>query len=151
MDGTQLFQRGAGRTKLVAIIIVLALGIPTLIFADKAYQNYQHSPKTAAKRFVSALEAHDYEKMSSMYTNNYKKQIDNDMWKAQVDSFFSEDNKPELVNFGAVNDTGHIYKNQQPQRAEYQFDFKGVTYEMKMVLLKNGDTWHIDEVVLGSS
>lgn len=149
------FQHGFIRLKtaiiIAAVFVVGALLVAVLMPKDPAKERSSANTtgyEAAAEQFVKAMSKKEGQTSYALLTDRYKKVVGSqDDWQKQLDVGFKDgDGSPKLAKSEVQPDPANIYKGKDPKRVTYEFDFAGVKWNTTLLVLKDGDSWKIDQV-----
>lgn len=160
MIGHANSQQGIARGKLIAIIFVIAVIVvagAAFIFSTRqdreaVQQRAVTNPsgfRETANQFVEALANNKPDITYNLMTEASKQRVGGfESWKTTVnDSFAKSKGSPVFVSALDIQDVSGAYKEQEPRLLTYRLELFNATWETSLTVVKDADSWKIDNLV----
>lgn len=134
--------------KVVLVVVVLAIAAGAWFGASKYYEA-RNTPERAAQVFMQNLAARNVTKTYEQFTSSLQTSYKQTAWNDLVKSLGLPDAQvtPIVVTDTAINDRFNVYlAKSSPHRFVYDINAKGRQYRVVTVILKQDNTWKIDDV-----
>lgn len=159
MIGLANSQQGIARGKLIVILFVVAVVViagSALLFSrqreEKAVQQRSISNPTGyrdtADQFMKALVANKPDITYNLMTETGRKNVGGfDAWRTTINNSFAEaKTEPSFVS--ALDIQGDdVYKGKEPRLLTYRLELFNTAWETSLTIIKDGDSWKIDNIV----
>ena len=134
-------------TKKVVLLIFVPVIAVAAWFGVAAYRHAHDTPGRAAMTFMQNLADRDAAKTYEQLSGGLQAQYKGNAWQDFVKSLGSPDTKitPIVVTNTRINDRFNAYPKNDAHRFVYDLQVKGRQYRVTTVILKQDNSWKIDD------
>ncbi len=160
MIGLANSQQGIARGKLIVILFavaIIAVGCSALIFSkhgeQKAVQQRSVSNpngyRDTADQFMKALTQNKPDVTYNLMTEAGRKNVGGfEAWQTMINNSFAQSKtEPTFVSALDIQGADATYKTKEPRLLTYRLQLFNADWETSLTILKDGDTWKVDNIV----
>ena len=152
-------QSGMARGKLMVILFVVVVGVVlgSILFRVFTKQDTTVTPpapiatshRIAGDQFMQALAANKPDTAFDLMTPAGQLTVGGrEAWRQTVStSFGSSSSAPAFVGELPIQDSGELYKDQDPRLFTYGLKLFNADWETSLTIIKTETTWKIDNVI----
>ncbi|HKR82328.1 MAG TPA: hypothetical protein VJR27_05030 [Candidatus Saccharimonadales bacterium] len=150
-------EKGAIGRKLaigIAVVLIVIAGVLFVISKSKNPTKQQAASNSngyqaTADAYIKAISKNDAQAAWDLMTSRDQKKAGTlDDFKKQLSaSYFNKSTgSPKFIKAEAQPDQHNTYKNQDPHRVTYEFDFDYSKWQSVVIVIKDKNSWKIDEM-----